>query len=65
MHAIIGSKLLSSNVFQATNKAVEIYDARLPGFTLRIQPSGIRPGAQRASRSHRAPGVSSTLRRAS
>jgi len=34
MQAFIGSKLLSSNVAQSTQKPFEIYDSRLSGFTL-------------------------------
>ena len=41
MRAIIGSMLLSSKVAQPTKKPFEIYDRRLPGFTLRVQPSGV------------------------
>src|SRR5256885_7425020 len=42
MQAIIGSTLLSSKVAQPTKKPFEIYDTRLIGFTLRVQPSGVR-----------------------
>jgi hypothetical protein len=42
MQAFIGSKLLSSNVAQSTQKPFEIYDSRLSGFTLRVQPTGVR-----------------------
>ena len=41
MRAIIGPNLLSSKAAQPTKKPFEIYDSRLPGFTLRVQPSGI------------------------
>jgi integrase len=40
MRATIGPNLLSSKVAQPTKKPFEIYDSRLPGFTLRVQPSG-------------------------
>jgi hypothetical protein len=50
MQAIIGSTLLSSKAAQPTKKPFEIYDSRLSGFTLRIQPSGVhRPNALRFS----------------
>jgi len=42
VHAIIGARLLSRKVAQPTKKPFEIYDSRLPGFTLRVQPSGVR-----------------------
>jgi hypothetical protein len=37
MQAIIGPTLLSSKEAQPTHKPFEIYDTRLPGFTLRVQ----------------------------
>lgn len=53
MRAIIGSILLSSKVSQPTDKPFEIYDSRLPGFTLRVQPSGIRSYYARFGRNRR------------
>lgn len=42
MRAIIGAKLLSTKAAQPTEKPFEIRDTRLPGFILRVQPSGVR-----------------------
>jgi hypothetical protein len=42
MRAVIGSNLLSSAVAQPRKRPFEIYDSRLFGFTLRVQPSGVR-----------------------
>src|SRR5579863_9354507 len=53
MQAIIGSILLSSNVAQARSKPFEIYDSRLSGFTLRVQPSGVRSYYARFGRNRR------------
>ena len=53
MRAIIGAKLLSSSAAQPTTKPFEIYDSRLPGFTLRVQPSGARSYYARFGRSRR------------
>lgn len=53
MQAIIGSTLLSSKVSQPAKKPFEIYDSRLPGFTLRVQPSGVRSYYARFGRSRR------------
>jgi integrase len=53
MRAIIGSNLLSSTVAQPTKKPFEIYDSRLPGFTLRVQPSGARSYYARFGRNRR------------
>ena len=59
MRAIIGPKLLSSKVAEPAEKPFEIYDSRLPGFTLRVQPSGVRSYYTRFGRNRRA-GSSST-----
>lgn len=53
MQAIIGSTLLSSKMAQPTKKPFEIYDSRLSGFTLRVQPSGIRSYYARFGRNRR------------
>jgi len=55
MRGIIGAKLLASHVAQPAAKPFEIYDIRLPGFTLRVQPSGARSNYVRLGRqsSHR------------
>ena len=43
----------SSTVAQPTKKPFEIYDSRLPGFTLRVQPSGVRSYYARFGRNRR------------
>ena len=53
MRAIIGSKLLSNKVAQRAKKPFEIYDSRLPGLTLRVQPSGVRSYYARFGRNRR------------
>jgi integrase len=53
MQAIIGSTLLSSKVAHPTHKPFEIYDSRLSGFTLRVQPSGVRSYYARFGRNRR------------
>ncbi len=53
MRAIIGAKLLLSNAAQPREKPFEIYDSRIPGFTLRVQPSGARSYYARFGRSRR------------
>jgi len=53
MRAIIGPNLLSSKVAQPTKKPFEVYDSRLPGFTLRVQPSGVRSYYARFGRNRR------------
>lgn len=53
MRAIIGSTLLASKIAQPTKKPFEIYDSRLPGFTLRVQASGARSYYARFGRNRR------------
>jgi integrase len=53
MRAIIAATLLNSKKAQPTDKPFEIYDTRLLGFTLRVQPSGIRSYYARHGRSGR------------
>jgi integrase len=53
MQADIGSMLLSSTAAQPTKKPFEIYDSRLAGFTLRVQPSGVRSYYARFGRNRR------------
>ena len=53
MRAIIGAKLLASKAAQPAAKPFEIYDSRLPGFTLRVQPSGVRSYYARLGRNRR------------
>jgi integrase len=53
MRAIIAARLLSSKAAQPAAKPFEIYDARLPGFCLRVQPSGVRSYYVRLGRSRR------------
>jgi len=42
MRAIIGAKLISSKAAQPGAKPFEVWDSRLSGFVLRVQPSGAR-----------------------
>lgn len=53
MRAIIGAKLLASKAAQPRETPFEVYDSRLPGFTLRVQPSGVRSYYARFGRSGR------------
>jgi integrase len=53
VRAVIASKLLASKAAQPGAKPFEIYDSRLPGFTLRVQPSGVRSYYARRGRSAR------------
>lgn len=51
MRAIIGAKLLASKATQPTEKPFTIADSRLPGFMVRVQPSGARSYYARWGRS--------------
>jgi hypothetical protein len=53
VHTFIGTKLLSSNLTLPTQKPFEIYDTRLAGFTLRVQPTGARSYYARFGRNRR------------
>ena len=53
MQAFIGATLLVSKETQPQSKPFEIYDCRLPGFTLRVQPSGVRSYYARFGRNRR------------
>jgi hypothetical protein len=53
MRACIGASLLTSSVAQPKRKPFEIYDRQLPGFTLRVQPSGVRSYYARFGRNRR------------
>jgi integrase len=53
VRAIIGAKLIASKAAQPRDKAFEIYDTRLLGFTLRVQPSGVRSYYARLSANRR------------
>jgi hypothetical protein len=53
MQAFIGATLLASKDAQPKRKPFEIYDCRLPGFTLRVPPSGVRSYYARFGRSRR------------
>jgi len=50
MQAFIGATLLTTKEAQPGSKPFEIYDTRLRGFTLRIQPSGSRSYYVRSGR---------------
>jgi integrase len=53
MQAFIGATLLTSKEAQPQNKPFEIYDNRLSGFMLRVQPSGVRSYYARFGRNRR------------
>ena len=53
MQAFIGATLLASKEAQPQSKPFEIYDTRLSGFTLRVQPSGVRSYYTRFGRNRR------------
>lgn len=53
MHAFIGTRLLAGRLAQPKLKPYEIYDNRLSGFTLRVQPSGVRSYYARFGRNRR------------
>lgn len=53
MQAFIGATLLASKEAQPQNKPFEIYDKRLSGFVLRVQPSGVRSYYARFGRNRR------------
>ena len=53
MHTFIGSKLLETEAAQARSRPFEIYDDRLRGFTLRVQPTGLRAYYARFGRNRR------------
>ena len=53
MQAFIGATLLTTKDAQPQSKPFEIYDSRLSGFTLRVQPSGVRSYYARFGRNRR------------
>ena len=53
MQAFIGANLLTSKEARPKNKPFEIYDTRLAGFMLRVQPSGARSYYARFGRNRR------------
>jgi hypothetical protein len=53
MQAFIGPTLLAGKEVQPKEKPFEIYDSRLSGFTLRVQPTGVRAYYARFGRSRR------------
>lgn len=53
MHALISVKLLTDLKAQPRSRPFEIYDTRLSGFTLRVQPSGVRSYYARVGRNRR------------
>jgi integrase len=53
MRALIGHTLLADARSQPKDRPFEIYDTRLSGFTLRVQPSGVRSYYARFGRNRR------------
>jgi integrase len=53
VRAIIGARLLASKAGQAAAKPFEVRDTRLPGFLLRVQPSGARSYVAQLGRGRR------------
>jgi len=53
MRGVIGAKLLKSNAVMPQSKPFEIRDTRLPGFILRVQPSGTRSYIAQTGRGRR------------
>jgi len=53
MRALIGPSLLTSDLAKPRQRPFEIGDTRLSGFTLRIQPSGVRSYYARFGRNRR------------
>ena len=53
MRAFLGATLLTIKETQPRAKPFEIYDSRLHGFTLRVQPSGVRSYYARFGRNRR------------
>jgi integrase len=53
MQAFIGAELLASQAAKPRAKPFELYDNRLSGFTLRVQPSGVRAYYARYGRNRR------------
>lgn len=55
MQSFIGPTLLAGKEAQPREKPFEIYDSRLSGFTLRVQPTGVRSYYARFGRNRRVP----------
>ena len=53
MHTFIGTQLLETEAARARRKPFEIYDCRLSGFTLRVQPRSVRSYYARFGRNRR------------
>ena len=53
MTSFIGATLLASKEAQPQTKPFELYDTRLRGFSLRVQPSGVRSYYARFERNRR------------